>query len=265
MRTFLALIVILTTFPAMAQQPQQGKPDMSALIKAAEQGDADAQFKLGTEYTTGLNVAQDFTEAAKWLGKAAELSNGSAQFALGALYAQGGNNFQKDYVQAYTWMELAADTISRDENDAGRYGKIAVEENYRQKLAKEMTPDQITESQRLARDWRLKHGQDPVASNGPPKMTAPVPLSQPFPAYTDEARQAGVEGFVLIQCIVRKDGTVDSPKIIKGLGYGLDESAIRTITTSWRFRPGTVLGKPVDVQANVQVRFQLYKKKSDGQ
>jgi TonB family protein len=89
------------------------------------------------------------------------------------------------------------------------------------------------------------------------EITAPVVLFQPLPIYTDAAREARIEGIVLIQVIIRKDGTVDSFKVIKGLGYGLDESAIKTIATNWRFKPGTRNGDPVDVQANIEVSFRL--------
>lgn len=90
-------------------------------------------------------------------------------------------------------------------------------------------------------------------------VKAPVVLLQPLPAYTDEARAARVEGTVLIQAIIRKNGTVDSFKVLKGLGYGLDMSAINTIATKWRFRPGTLNNEPVDVQANILVSFRLFR------
>jgi TonB family protein len=96
------------------------------------------------------------------------------------------------------------------------------------------------------------------ASNGPgSEITAPVVLFQPLPTYTEAARNARIEGIVVIQVVVRKDGTVDSFKIIKGLGYGLDESAINTVGSGWRFKPGTRNGEPVDVQANIEVSFRL--------
>ena len=66
-----------------------------------------------------------------------------------------------------------------------------------------------------------------------------------------------IEGTVLLQCIVRKDGTVDEVKVLKGLGYGLDESAIETIATKWRFQPGTYKDEPVDVSVNIDVSFRL--------
>ncbi len=89
-------------------------------------------------------------------------------------------------------------------------------------------------------------------------VKAPVVISQPLPPYTEEARKARAEGIVLIQAIIRRDGSVDSFKVLRGLGYGLDESAINTIATKWRFKPGTLNGVPVDVQANIEVTFRLY-------
>ena len=89
-------------------------------------------------------------------------------------------------------------------------------------------------------------------------VKAPVAIFQPLPLYTEDARKARVEGIVLLQAIIRKDGTVDSFRVIRGLGYGLDESAINTIATKWRFKPGTLSGQPVDVQANIEVSFRLY-------
>jgi len=94
-----------------------------------------------------------------------------------------------------------------------------------------------------------------VVGNG---VTNPIALYQPLPHYTEEARKARAEGIVLIQAVVRKDGSVDSFKILRGLGYGLDESAINTIATKWRFKPGTRNGQPVDVWANIEVTFRLY-------
>ncbi len=89
----------------------------------------------------------------------------------------------------------------------------------------------------------------------------PVVLYMAKPSYTEEARKAKIEGVVLLQLVVRKDGTADSFKVIKGLGYGLDESTISTIASKWRFKPGTYLGVPVDVQINTEVAFRLYSSK----
>jgi TonB family protein len=101
-----------------------------------------------------------------------------------------------------------------------------------------------------------------VVGNG---VQAPVVLTQPLPAYTDEARAARIEGRVLLQVIIRKDGSVDSFKVLQGLGYGLDQSAITTIATKWRFKPGTLNNEPVDVQAMIEVSFKLYGRPEDAE
>ena len=99
-------------------------------------------------------------------------------------------------------------------------------------------------------------GQGPYVVGG--GVRPPAPVFQPLPMYTENARKARVEGIVLIQAIVRKDGNVDSFKVLRGLGYGLDESAIGTIASKWKFKPGTYNGQAVDVQCNIEVSFRLY-------
>lgn len=78
-------------------------------------------------------------------------------------------------------------------------------------------------------------------------ITLPEVLYRPMPAYTQEARDAKAEGLVLLEVIIRKDRSVDSIKVLRAVGYGLDESAMHTIAKEWRFSPGTLNGKPVDV------------------
>jgi TonB family protein len=86
-----------------------------------------------------------------------------------------------------------------------------------------------------------------------------VAISQPLPEYTEEARQARAEGIVVVQAIVRKDGTVGNCKIVKGLGYGLDEAAINNIRNKWRFQPGTNgNNEPLNVQTTIETSFRLY-------
>jgi TonB family protein len=92
---------------------------------------------------------------------------------------------------------------------------------------------------------------------GTPGLKEPEMVSTPRPPYTDEAKTAKIEGIVLLQAVVRADGTVDSFKLIRGLGHGLDESAIRTISKQWRFRPGILNGLPVDVRVQIEISFRL--------
>jgi TonB family protein len=89
-------------------------------------------------------------------------------------------------------------------------------------------------------------------------VKAPQALFEPRPNYTEEARKARIEGIVLLQLVVRKDGSTDSFKVLRGLSYGLDESAISTIANKWRFKAGTKNGVPVDVQILIEVTFRLF-------
>ena len=89
-------------------------------------------------------------------------------------------------------------------------------------------------------------------------VTVPEVLEAPNPSYTDEARSARVEGIVTLKAVIRKDGSVDRFEVVKGLGYGLDESAIHTVATGWRFKPATYEGRPVDCRADFEVAFRIY-------
>lgn len=77
------------------------------------------------------------------------------------------------------------------------------------------------------------------------------------PPYSEEGYKLKIQGTVLVQFVVRSDGSTDSFKILRGLGYGLDEAAIDTVH-KWRFRPGYKDGKAVDVYAQVEVNFRLF-------
>ena len=89
-------------------------------------------------------------------------------------------------------------------------------------------------------------------------LKLPEAISQPRPNYTEEARKARAEGMVVLQVMIRKNGTVDGIRVLRGLAYGLDESAIHTVASKWRFRPATYRGIPVDFQAVIEVTFRLF-------
>lgn len=87
-------------------------------------------------------------------------------------------------------------------------------------------------------------------------VTPPTVLSRIEPVYSEEARKAKYQGVVVLSAIVRKDGSIEILKVIRSLGLGLDENAIRALK-AWRFRPGMKGGKPVDVALNIEVNFSL--------
>ncbi len=114
----------------------------------AEQGDADAQYNLGFMYDKGEGVPQDDAEAVKWYRKAAAQGQAVAQGNLGVMYRDG-HGVPRDYVQAHMWLSLAASRLppGSDRDTAVKNRDI---------IAKLMTPAQIAEAQRLAREWMEK-------------------------------------------------------------------------------------------------------------
>ena len=75
--------------------------------KAAEQGDASAQYNLGLHYVDGRGVTKDDAEAVRWYRKAAEQGNADGQFELGYMY-ESGKGVAKDGVEAVKWYQKAA-------------------------------------------------------------------------------------------------------------------------------------------------------------
>ena len=85
-----------------------GNRDLSALKKAANQGDADAQSELGSKYRFGEGVKRDDYEAFQWYAKAAIQGHMFAQFYLGVMYATG-QGIQKDRNKAIVLLQNAVE------------------------------------------------------------------------------------------------------------------------------------------------------------
>jgi TonB family protein len=87
-------------------------------------------------------------------------------------------------------------------------------------------------------------------------ITAPSIQREIKPDYTEEGRRRNIEGDVVLEIVVRSDGSVGSVKLLSGLGAGLDERAIDAVK-QWRFNPAHRYGVPVDVIVEVAVEFKL--------
>ncbi|CAN5224779.1 energy transducer TonB [soil metagenome] len=74
--------------------------------------------------------------------------------------------------------------------------------------------------------------------------------------YPEMARRAGIEGRVYVQFIVNERGEVEDPRVIRGIGGGADEEALRAVRQA-QFRPGMQRGRPVRVQYSLPVVFRL--------
>ncbi len=95
---------------------------------------------------------------------------------------------------------------------------------------------------------------DPMQVSG--DVLPPRKILAPQPRYTEEARQARIQGVVILQAIVDTVGNVTDVEVIKGLPLGLTESAIEAVS-EWKFRPATLEGMPVAVFYSLTVSFRV--------
>jgi periplasmic protein TonB len=84
----------------------------------------------------------------------------------------------------------------------------------------------------------------------------PSVLHEVKPDYTEDARIRQLEGEVVLEVVVRRDGSVGDLKVLRGLGGGLNDRAIQAVR-QWRFSPARRKGTPVDVIVQVAVEFKL--------
>ena len=117
---------------------------LKKLQPMAEQGNADAQLRLGLMYREGNGVPKDDKQAVAWLSKAAEQGNMEAQENLGLSYAKG-LGVDRDWVQADKWFSIAA----ASGKETAMNNKKIVEVH--------MQPEKIAEANALAEEWLAKH------------------------------------------------------------------------------------------------------------
>lgn len=91
----------------------------------------------------------------------------------------------------------------------------------------------------------------PGSGVSPPQLVREIRAN-----YTDDARRRGVEGDVVLEIVVRRDGSVGNVRVLQSLGSGLEQKAIDAVK-QWRFTPATRLGANVDVVVEVAVGFKL--------
>jgi uncharacterized protein len=134
---------ILAIMYYVGQGVPQSRAEAIRLYRlAAEQGNAHSQDALGFAYQNGVGVQRDVSEAAKWFRKSADQDNIDAQFNLGEMYELG-NGVPQDYVLAYMWFTLVTSHGTRSYAMRGR-----------DRVAQQMTPDQIAQAEKLAREWK---------------------------------------------------------------------------------------------------------------
>lgn len=87
-----------------------------------------------------------------------------------------------------------------------------------------------------------------------PDLSAPSPIRKVDPKYPPTLINEHVEGEVVLYAVIRRDGSVDSIQLVRGLDDELDKNAM-TALSQWKFRPATRNGEPVDLEAIVHIPF----------
>jgi TPR repeat protein len=152
-------------------------------LRAAGQGNAEAQFWLGVAYEQRWFGTTDFREAAKWYQKSAELGHPDAQAALGRMF-ESGDGVEQDYVAAAEWYRKAAEHVpdlggaGQGRNNLGLLYKsglgvpkdyvqaymwfaVADSESSLKEVQSMMTPAQVLAAKQMAAEWKRRHPTTP--------------------------------------------------------------------------------------------------------
>jgi uncharacterized protein len=284
-----SLLALALAMAGVARPAAGAPPDLETVRRAAESGDVDAELILGHAYLTGVGVPEDlaaawFTRAAeqdvagaqetlgefyrdgkgvkkddamavKWFQRAAEGGDATAQFNLGVMY-RNGRGISPDPVEAHKWIMLAAARVSGAE--AEKSFAIA-----RDNHAAELTPAQVAQAQKRARDWMDAHlDREPPPTPAPPQairvggqVKQPTRVKNVPPVYPDEAKQARVQGVVIIECTIGIDGRVVDAKVLRSIPL-LDQTALDAVR-QWEYTRTVLDGAPVPVIITVTVNFTL--------
>ena len=155
--------------------------------KAAGQGSAPAEYQIGICYFQGTGVPKNIQEGIKWIRGAAERGLAAAQNKFGACYEKG-EGVPKDYVQAYKWFALAA--AQDDEHALDIRVSLA-------KAEANLTKEQITEAQQLAREFKPAKAADRPAFGSPGSTSKPSALESAKTGFvTVKANDEHCEVFV---------------------------------------------------------------------
>jgi TonB family protein len=107
----------------------------------------------------------------------------------------------------------------------------------------------------------IRLGNAEAIPNG--AIRPPTILKSTPALYTDAARTHGIEGTVTILAEVGRAGEIKYTRVLKGLGFGLDEAAIASVQ-EWALSPATRNGAPVEVVAQIDVEFRVEPQYMDG-
>ena len=142
---------------------------LKILLPLAEQGNAEAQYRVGATYYL---LKQNNVDALKWFQQGADKGPAGAMYYLGNIY-NNGNGVRQNYIEAHKWYILAASQAGPRQKGEMATLQMAIEN--RDALARKMTAAQIATSQKMARDWSKEHK---IAAPDPKRSVAKEPDAQ---------------------------------------------------------------------------------------
>ena len=136
-------IVPVGEYPQSTEEENLILPPLTELNISAKAGDREAQYLLGNAFRYGKGVRQDIPMSVKLFGLAAEQGHPMAQYKMGTASILG-IGVSQDPIRAHMWFNLAADQ------------GVELAKKTRDMIESQMSPQQITQAQELARNWKPK-------------------------------------------------------------------------------------------------------------
>jgi S1-C subfamily serine protease len=165
------------------------------LTRAAELGDASAQNAMGELYQSGRGVPKDFEMAARYFAQAAQQANDEAAKNIGLAFAKG-QGVERNKTKAYFWLSIASlGTLSQGHADHSARALELLDDPaaIRDKIGQAMSAEELSEAQRLTRDWR------PSFQGGAPIAILATETQSPSTTTSDRAisKAATGTGFIV--------------------------------------------------------------------
>lgn len=261
--------------------PRDFKKALEILTQAAELENADAECILAHMYENGNGVEKDYAVAAQWYRKAADKNVVMAQNSLAYFYDEG-LGVDQSFVEAVKWYRKAADN-----NDASAQYNLAdmlangigVEKDLEQALmySRKASAGGVREASaqinNIQRQISLEKAQQ-GGESGPADVDAVYVNVQEMPQfpggnevlleylrnnikYPAICRENRIQGRVIITFIINKDGSIEAPRVVRGVHEALDYEALRVISEMPVWEPGRLDGEPVRVMYTIPVNFRL--------
>lgn len=113
---------------------------------------------------------------------------------------------------------------------------------------------EIEEEEIVEEEVFLSVEENPEYPGGPAKLLEYVQKNLKYPMM---ARESDIQGRVFVGFVVEKDGSISNVKVLRGIGGGCDEEAVRVVQSLPKFKPGKQRGNPVRVQYTLPIVFKL--------